>query len=97
MLIELLQLRADLAAVQADRAALKVKVLAVANGCHDYNGGHRDRDAETFHHGISTVIRALTAALTGDPNDTQVAALERIGRAAPVARAGQRGGKEVIL
>ena len=58
------------------------RLLNVARGCHDYNGGHRGPDAEVFHHGVQTVINSLEAAAKNDPNDTQVNALERIGHAA---------------
>lgn len=55
------------------------RMLFVAKGCHDYGGGYRDpKQAEIYHHGIQTVVNALTAFLA-DQNDTQVNALERIG------------------
>jgi len=55
-------------------------MLLIAKGCHDYGGGYRDsKEAEIFHHGISTVITALSNALH-NPDDTQVRALERFGR-----------------
>lgn len=34
--------------------------LNIAKGCHDYNGGHHQKELnEAFHHGISTVITCL--------------------------------------
>lgn len=60
------------------------RLLNVAKGCHDYGGGYREkRDAEIFHHGIDTVIAALTAAIQNDPSDLQVAILERVGASTP--------------
>lgn len=57
------------------------RLLAVAKGCLDYGGGYRGGpELDIFHHGIETVIRSLEAAAKRDPNDTQVNALERIGR-----------------
>lgn len=54
--------------------------LNIARGCHDYGGGYREpAQAEIFHHGIQTVINSLEAAAKPG-NDTQVNALERIGR-----------------
>jgi len=63
------------------------RVLALAEGCHDYNGGHSDeRDNQTYHHGIQTVINVLNAAFGPHGNtDTQVAAVERIGTASLLA------------
>lgn len=58
--------------------------IAIATGCLDYGGGYRSSEGElsAFHHGIQTVINALTAARkaeeTGE-NDTQVNALRRMG------------------
>jgi hypothetical protein len=78
-LYEIKSLLTALAAARKDSARL----LNVARGCHDYNGGHYDaHDHETYHHGIQTVINALEAAAKRDPGDTQVNALERIGLAA---------------
>ena len=70
--------KADLFRAQADSERL----LNVAQGCLDYCGGHHDKDLETYHHGIQTVINALRAAAKRDPNDTQINALERMGRVA---------------
>jgi len=50
------------------------RLLAVTRGCHAYNGGYSGRDGEVYHHGIATVIQALTA-----PRDSQTRALESIG------------------
>lgn len=71
-------------AVVSTFAAEKIRLLNVAKGCHDYGGGYREpKEAEIFHHGIDTVIAALTAALKNDPNDLQVAILERVGKHLP--------------
>ena len=41
------------------------RLLAVAQGCHDYGGGYfKDHDREVFHHGIQTVFNALEASAT---------------------------------
>lgn len=57
-------------------------LLAVARGCHDYGGGYGGDPsaAEVFHHGIQTVINALEGASKGNPADSQVNALEVMGR-----------------
>lgn len=69
--------------VREANAMTPERMLNIAKGCLDYGGGHRADDGklEIFHHGIQTVINSLEAALAG-PTDqnTQVAALERIGR-----------------
>lgn len=59
------------------------RFLNVARGCLDYGGGYRDdpHAIAIFHHGIRTVITALERAAKNDPNDTQVNALERAGKA----------------
>ena len=54
--------------------------VRIANGCHDYSGGHHnDGHYDAYHHGIQTVINALMAAQTNGLKDTQVNALWRIG------------------
>lgn len=63
------------------------RLLNVARGCHDYNGGYVDPEATAFHHGIQTVVQALDAAAKNDPNDGQVNVLERIGAASNHAAA----------
>jgi hypothetical protein len=65
------------------------RAIAIAWGCLDYGGGYRGDEGklDAFHHGISTVIRALEAAR--DNPDTQVWALERIGSAAIRAAEGE--------
>ncbi len=81
------QARAQLDEARRDAGAQVERLLNVARGCHDYGGGYReDREAlEIYHYGIRTVIDALEAARKGDPKDTQVNTLERIGRAAQPA------------
>ena len=54
------------------------RLLNVARGCHDYNGGHRDEACEVFHHGVQTVINAREAAVK-DPTAFSVRVLEGIG------------------
>ena len=75
------------AALEADNRALREagakvaeRLVNVARGCRDYGGGHSGKDYENFQHGIETVIRSLEAASKNNPNDTQVNALERMGR-----------------
>lgn len=55
--------------------------VRIARGCLDYGGGHRGDTGhlEIFHHGIQTVINALEAAEKKGLDDTQVAALWRMG------------------
>jgi hypothetical protein len=58
--------------------------IAIATGCLDYGGGYRgsERELSVFHHGIQTVINALSAARKAEQageNDTQVNALRRMG------------------
>lgn len=60
------------------------RIVHIAKGCHDYGGGYRDpKEAEIFHHGIQTVVKAMEATLkraqTGE-RDSQLTALETIGR-----------------
>jgi hypothetical protein len=57
------------------------RLVAVARGCHDYNGGYRGQGVlpDVFHEGIQTVISALEAAME-NPQDSQVKALEIIGQ-----------------
>jgi len=56
--------------------------LRIARGCLDYGGGYRSDQGklDVFHHGIRTVINALEAAGSRGFEDTQVAALHRMGR-----------------
>ena len=62
------------------------RVLALANGCHDYSGGHHgEAERAAFHHGIDTVINVLKAAANG-ADDMQIRTIEAIGREA-VSRA----------
>jgi hypothetical protein len=53
--------------------------LRIARGCTDYCGGHSDDALEVYHHGVNTVINALTAAADRGLADTQVRALHRMG------------------
>lgn len=78
------KLRGELEKVKGELAEARndtVRMLAVANGCLDYGGGYRGDDGlmRAFHHGIHTVINALTHFVT-DRESTQIRALERIGR-----------------
>lgn len=58
------------------------RLLNVARGCHDFNGGHHEKSAHAiYHHGIQTVINALECAAVDNLNDFQVNVLESIGRA----------------
>jgi hypothetical protein len=54
--------------------------LRIARGCMDYLGGYRDDELTVYHHGIQTVIAALTAASESGLEDTQTRALHLIGR-----------------
>jgi len=58
------------------------RLLAIAKGCRDYGGGHRNDPVayDAFQHGINTVIRSLSEAIN-NPDDTQVMALRNIGNA----------------
>lgn len=68
--------------VMCENVRLQTRLLNVARGCMDYGGGYRDSDnaLAVFHHGVQTVINALTAAVKNDPKDGQVNALEMMGR-----------------
>jgi hypothetical protein len=63
----------------------RLRLLAVARGCHDYGGGYRGAgDVEqaqyaAFQHGIATVVRSLEAAVD-EPQSLQVRTLECLGR-----------------
>ena len=52
--------------------AERERLLNIARGCHDYGGGHRERDAEIYHHGIQAVINALEAGAVSDTPQTRV-------------------------
>jgi len=55
--------------------------LNIAKGCHDYQGGHHQKETnEAFHHGIQTVINSLEALGKRGLKDTQVAVLNSIGK-----------------
>lgn len=64
--------------------AERERCVAVARGCLDYLGGYHGERLEAFHHGIGTVVTALSA----DPHDSQTRALERMGRVADLPLAG---------
>ena len=55
--------------------------LRIARGCTYYGGGHRGNTEryEIYHHGIQTVINALTAASKTGLDDTQTKALHSMG------------------
>lgn len=54
--------------------------LSIAKGCHDYNGGHHQKEMnEAFHHGIQTVINCLVELGKKGLEDTQLAVLYEIG------------------
>ena len=56
--------------------------LRIARGCTDYGGGHHsDGHMEAYQHGIQTVINALEGTLKNGLEDTQNAALWRMGKA----------------
>lgn len=55
--------------------------LNIARGCHDYNGGHYQKEMhEAFHHGIQTVINCLEALEKRGLTDTQLAVVHEIGK-----------------
>lgn len=55
--------------------------LNIAKGCHDYQGGYRNKeDNEIFHHGIQTVVNCLTRlSKDQDLSDTQLNTIHSIG------------------
>lgn len=56
--------------------------LNIAKGCHDYNGGHHDKQTnEAFHHGIETVVNCLTALKENGLSDLQLRVVHNIGAA----------------
>lgn len=55
--------------------------LNIANGCHDYNGGHHgDKMNSAFHHGIQTVINCLEALEKRGLDDLQLNVVYEIGK-----------------
>jgi hypothetical protein len=69
-------------AVEADLqkpSAEVTRLLNIARGCHDYNGGYNSQlvESQIYHHGIQTVINALEAAVR--KADLQTDVLESIG------------------
>ncbi len=79
---EINRLTSELSRVKGERDEAQTRMLNIARGCTDYGGGHRGNAEhfEIYQHGIQTVINALEGAAKNNPNDTQVNALERIGR-----------------
>jgi hypothetical protein len=55
--------------------------LRIARGCVDYSGGYRDNAEHhrIYHHGIQTVINALTAASKDGLENMQVNMLHAMG------------------
>jgi len=61
------------------RAEDAAVLLAIAKGCHDYNGGHHEHAAWTaFHHGVDTVINCIEKKIAGD-DGYQMRVLQSIG------------------
>ena len=74
--------RAALAAADAAQPVALTfdDAVRIAQGCTDYGGGYRGTpEFDAYQDGISTVIAALKAAEKRGVEDTQVAALHRIG------------------
>ena len=68
--------------------------LKIAKGCLDYGGGYRDEEyCRIYHHGIETVISALTAASVRGFGDSQVRVLHAIGANAKDQVVGERDDK----
>ena len=54
--------------------------IAIAKGCHDYQGGYHDKsENEIYHHGIQTVINCLEAFKKKGFSDMQIAIIHSIG------------------
>lgn len=56
-------------------------VLAVAKGCHDYNGGHSGKESRAFHGGIDTVVNCLESLFSKGPTSHQLKVVHGIGLA----------------
>lgn len=56
--------------------------LNIAKGCHDYNGGHLEKETnEAFHHGIQTVINCLEKLKKDNGiKDYQLAVIHSVGK-----------------
>ena len=66
--------------VKIDKQTYEI-CLNIAKGCHDYNGGHHQKEMnEAFHHGIQTVINCLVALEKRGLDDTQLAVVHEIGK-----------------
>ena len=60
--------------------------IRLAQGCHDYSGGHSGQQGEAFQDGVGTVVAVLKKAAVG-PWDSQVMAVFAIGSAPQVGEA----------
>lgn len=72
--------RREYAPMTADQLGFD-DALKIAKGCMDYGGGYRSNqdELEIYHHGIQTVINALTGAKERGLTDLQTGTLHAIG------------------
>jgi hypothetical protein len=49
--------------------------LRLAEGCHDYSGGHDGENLQAYHDGIGTVVEVLKRAAVAGPWDSQTCAV----------------------
>lgn len=76
-----------------ERDRLAEFVLNVAEGCHDYGGGHHaDGHMDAYQHGISTVVNVLAAAMK-DENAYPVKVAEEVGKALRARAASEEAGR----
>ena len=54
--------------------------IRLAQGCHDYSGGHSGQQGEAFHDGVGTVVAVLKKAAVGSW-DSQTMAVFGVGSA----------------
>ena len=85
--ILLQQQATELAALRKPPHPTFLDAIRLAQGCHDYSGGHSGQQGEAFQDGVGTVVAVLKKAAVG-PWDSQTMAVFGIG-SAPQAGEGE--------
>jgi hypothetical protein len=92
------QQEAELAALRGAPGPTFQDAIRLAQGCHDYSGGHSGAEGEAWHGAIDTVADVLKRAAAG-PWDSQIRAVYGVGveaGAGEVALAGDRRSAESL-
>jgi hypothetical protein len=72
------QQEAELAALRGAPGPTFQDAIRLAQGCHDYSGGHSGAEGEAWHGAIDTVVDVLKRAAAG-PWDSQIRAVYGVG------------------